>query len=164
VEYFEAGKPFEIGDIAISPFTVPHDAADPVGFVFLAEGVRMAYATDLGYIPPNVKAQLEGSGPADAGIEPRPGDAARWTLPLGSEAKGFFRGWGTSQMRRRQSFLEDGYDGQAAYVILAHLSESNKSSRSGAGDGGARAQRADEPAGQPAAAAMQHEVLSGILF
>ncbi len=60
VEYFEAGKPFEIGDIAISPFTVPHDAADPVGFVFEAEGVRMAYATDLGYIPPNVKAQLNG--------------------------------------------------------------------------------------------------------
>ena len=27
-------EPFEIGDIAISPFTIPHDAADPVGFVF----------------------------------------------------------------------------------------------------------------------------------
>ena len=42
VEYFQAGQPFEIGDIAISPFTIPHDAADPVGFVFCAEGVRMA--------------------------------------------------------------------------------------------------------------------------
>ncbi len=60
VEYFEAGMPFEIGDIAVSPFTIPHDAADPVGFVFRAEGVRMGYATDLGYIPPNVKAQLKG--------------------------------------------------------------------------------------------------------
>ena len=49
-----------IGDIAVSPFTIPHDAADPVGFVFKAEGVRMAFATDLGYIPPNVKAQLKG--------------------------------------------------------------------------------------------------------
>ena len=44
----------------MSPFTIPHDAADPVGFVFQAEGVRMAVATDLGYIPPNVKAQLKG--------------------------------------------------------------------------------------------------------
>ena len=60
VEYFQAGQPFEIGDIAVSPFTIPHDAADPVGFVFRAEGVRMAFATDLGYIPPNVKAQLKG--------------------------------------------------------------------------------------------------------
>ena len=66
VEYFQAGQPFEIGDIAISPFTIPHDAADPVGFVFRAEGVRMALATDLGYIPPNVKAQLKGRGPAAA--------------------------------------------------------------------------------------------------
>ena len=59
VEYFQAGQPFEIGDISVSPFTIPHDAADPVGFVFRAEGVRMAFATDLGYIPPNVKAQLQ---------------------------------------------------------------------------------------------------------
>jgi phosphoribosyl 1,2-cyclic phosphodiesterase len=59
VQYFQAGQPFEIGDIAVSPFTIPHDAADPVGFVFRAEGVRMAHATDLGYIPPNVKAQLK---------------------------------------------------------------------------------------------------------
>jgi phosphoribosyl 1,2-cyclic phosphodiesterase len=59
VEYFQAGQPFAIGDIEVSPFTIPHDAADPVGFVFRAEGVRMAFATDLGYIPPNVKAQLK---------------------------------------------------------------------------------------------------------
>ena len=60
VEHFEAGKSFEIGDIAVSPFTIPHDAADPVGFVFRVEGLRLGYATDLGYIPPNVKAQLQG--------------------------------------------------------------------------------------------------------
>ncbi len=29
VEYFRAGQPFSIGDIAFSPFTIPHDAADP---------------------------------------------------------------------------------------------------------------------------------------
>ena len=50
----------------LGPFTIPHDAADPVGFVFRSEGVRMGYATDLGYIPPNVKAQLQGSRPAAA--------------------------------------------------------------------------------------------------
>jgi phosphoribosyl 1,2-cyclic phosphodiesterase len=58
VEYFAAGSGFQIGDIAITPFTIPHDAADPVGFVFEADGVRMAIATDLGYMPPNVKMAL----------------------------------------------------------------------------------------------------------
>jgi len=55
VEYFRAGTEFSIGDIEITPFTIPHDAADPCGFVFEAEGIRMAMATDLGYMPPNVK-------------------------------------------------------------------------------------------------------------
>ena len=59
VEYFHAGKNFCIGDIDITPFTIPHDAADPCGFVFEAEGIRMALATDLGYMPPNVKAALK---------------------------------------------------------------------------------------------------------
>src|ERR1700743_818087 len=34
VEYFTAGQGFQVGDIAVTPFTIPHDAADPVGFVF----------------------------------------------------------------------------------------------------------------------------------
>ena len=59
VEYFAAGEPFQIGDIAVSPFTTSHDAADPCGFVFETEKVRMGFATDLGYISPNVKAQLK---------------------------------------------------------------------------------------------------------
>ncbi len=59
VEYFEAGQPFSIGDVDVSPFTIPHDAADPVGFVFSTEGIRLGFATDLGYVTPNVKAQLK---------------------------------------------------------------------------------------------------------
>src|ERR1700722_142324 len=51
VEYFHAGTRFSIGDIDITPFTIPHDAADPCGFVFESEGIRMALATDLGYRP-----------------------------------------------------------------------------------------------------------------
>jgi phosphoribosyl 1,2-cyclic phosphodiesterase len=61
VEYFRSGANFCIGDISITPFTIPHDAADPCGFVFesQSESIRMAIATDLGYVPPNVKAALK---------------------------------------------------------------------------------------------------------
>src|SRR5579875_2555703 len=60
VEYFRAGHSFRIGAIDVNPFTIPHDAADPCGFVFHApsESIRMAIVTDLGYIPPNVKMAL----------------------------------------------------------------------------------------------------------
>ncbi|HZB88328.1 MAG TPA: MBL fold metallo-hydrolase [Terracidiphilus sp.] len=124
VEYFEAGQPFKIGEIAVSPFTIPHDAADPVGFVFQAEGVRMAVATDLGYMPPNVKAQLKRLDllllESNHDLEmlrdgPYPGPVKQRVLSrvghLSNETAG--------------EFLEREYDGRATYVILGHLSESN---------------------------------------
>src|SRR5882757_10511543 len=55
VTYFEAGKRFVVGDIDVQPFTIPHDAADPVGFVFEGGGVRRGFATDLGYMAANAR-------------------------------------------------------------------------------------------------------------
>ncbi len=54
VEFFHSGSAFTIGDLDITPFTIPHDATDPCGFVFHSrtECLRMAVATDLGYMPP----------------------------------------------------------------------------------------------------------------
>jgi phosphoribosyl 1,2-cyclic phosphodiesterase len=124
VEYFEAGQPFEIGDIAISPFTIPHDAADPVGFVFRAEGVRMAVATDLGYIPPNVKAQLKGVDllllESNHDLEMLRDGPYPWQVKQRVLSR-----VGHLSNEAAAGFLEKDYDGQAAYVILGHLSESN---------------------------------------
>src|SRR4051794_40226740 len=51
LEAFQAGAAFQIGDIEVQSFGIPHDARDPVGYCFEAEGVRVGIATDLGYIP-----------------------------------------------------------------------------------------------------------------
>jgi len=124
VEYFQAGQPFRIGDIDVSPFTIPHDAADPVGFVFRAEGVRMAFATDLGYIPPNVKAQLKGVDllllESNHDLEMLRDGPYPWSVKQRVLSR-----VGHLSNAAAAEFLEKGYDGQAAYVILAHLSESN---------------------------------------
>jgi phosphoribosyl 1,2-cyclic phosphodiesterase len=124
VEYFEAGRPFEIGDIQLSPFTIPHDAADPVGFVIRAEGVRMGFATDLGYIPPNVKAQLAGVDllllESNHDLEMLRDGPYPWSVKQRVLSRvGHLSNDATAE------FLENSYDGQAAYVILAHLSENN---------------------------------------
>ena len=58
LEIFASGKRFQIADIEVTPFTIPHDAADPVGFTFRAEGVKIGFATDLGYLPASVKDHL----------------------------------------------------------------------------------------------------------
>ena len=43
-----SGERFEIGPFSILPFSVPHDAADPIGFVFSADDTKFGYATDMG--------------------------------------------------------------------------------------------------------------------
>ena len=124
VEYFSAGEPFSIGDIALSPFTIPHDAADPVGFVLSAEGVRMGFATDLGYIPPNVKEQLQDLDllllESNHDLEMLRDGPYPWSVKQRVLSRvGHLSNDATSE------FLSTEYDGQAAYVILAHLSENN---------------------------------------
>jgi hypothetical protein len=124
VQYFQAGKPFRIGDIAVSPFTIPHDATDPVGFVFEAEGVRMALATDLGYVPPNVKAQLKKLDllmlESNHDLEMLRDGPYPWQVKQRVLSR-----VGHLSNDAASEFLESGYDGQATYVILGHLSESN---------------------------------------
>ena len=60
VEFIEAGQGFSVGDIEVRPFAIPHDAADPIGFVFRADGMKVAIATDLGYVTQLVKDCLRG--------------------------------------------------------------------------------------------------------
>lgn len=59
-QFFEAGKPFRIGDIDVDPFSVLHDCADPVNWVFTAEGVRIGFSTDLGFVPPAMIRKFHG--------------------------------------------------------------------------------------------------------
>jgi hypothetical protein len=124
VEYFRPGEMFSIGDIRISPFTIPHDAADPVGFVLCSEGVRMGFATDLGYIPPNVKQQLHDLDllllESNHDLEMLRDGPYPWSVKQRVLSRvGHLSNDATAE------FLSSAYDGQAAYVILAHLSENN---------------------------------------
>jgi len=124
VEYFEPGRSFTIGDISLDPFTIPHDAADPVGFVFAAEGVRMGFATDLGYIPPNVKEQLRDLDllllESNHDLEMLRDGPYPWSVKQRVLSRvGHLSNDATAQ------FLAEDYDGQATYIILGHLSENN---------------------------------------
>ena len=48
VRQFHAGANFEIKDIAVQSFSVPHDAVDPVGFTFHHGCESLGFLTDLG--------------------------------------------------------------------------------------------------------------------
>jgi phosphoribosyl 1,2-cyclic phosphodiesterase len=124
VEYFSAGSGFSIGDIVVTPFTIPHDAADPVGFVFEADGVRMAIATDLGYMPPNVKMAIRNCDvlmlESNHDLEMLRDGPYPWSVKQRVMSR-----VGHLSNEAASDFLEKNYDGNASYVVLAHLSESN---------------------------------------
>jgi phosphoribosyl 1,2-cyclic phosphodiesterase len=46
---FGTGAAFEVGEVAVETFSVPHDAYDPVGFLLRAGPVRIGFLTDLGH-------------------------------------------------------------------------------------------------------------------
>jgi len=46
---FESGATIELGDLKINSFSVPHDAYDPVGFMFYHALGHIGFLTDLGY-------------------------------------------------------------------------------------------------------------------
>jgi phosphoribosyl 1,2-cyclic phosphodiesterase len=124
LEVFNSGYSFSIGDIQATPFTIPHDAADPVGFAFRAEGVKLGFATDLGYLPASVRDHLRG---CDVLVLESNHDLEMLRVgpyPWSVKQRVMSRVGHLSNESLAEFFAGD-YDGQAAYVILAHLSEQN---------------------------------------
>ena len=52
---FENGEPFAVGDFTVTAFSISHDAADPVGYLFEAEGHSLFVGTDMGFVSANVR-------------------------------------------------------------------------------------------------------------
>jgi phosphoribosyl 1,2-cyclic phosphodiesterase len=124
LETFEAGRSFAVGDITVAPFTIPHDAADPVGFTFRAEGVKIGIVTDLGYLPASVADNLRGCDgliiESNHDVEMLRGGPYPWVV----KQRVMSRVGHLSNEALAQFFAGD-YDGSAAFLVLAHLSEQN---------------------------------------
>ena len=126
VEHFRAGERFTVGDLEITPFAVPHDAADPVGFTVRANGVKVAIVTDLGYLPELVKQHLreadclilESNHDLDMlKVGPYPWFVKQRVMSRPGHLSNHVVG----------EYLADpeSFDGQARYLVLAHISEHN---------------------------------------
>lgn len=58
---FYSNENFEIGDILIHSFSIPHDAADPCGFNLTYNNNKMSIATDIGHMTNSILQSLENS-------------------------------------------------------------------------------------------------------
>ncbi len=123
-EHFHSGGRFQVGDIAVMPFTIPHDAVDPVGFTFCCDGIKVGVCTDLGYMPPNVRDHLRGCHvlmiESNHDLELLRGGPYPWSVK-----QRVMSNVGHLSNDALANFLTSDYDGGAEFLILAHLSEQN---------------------------------------
>lgn len=124
VEPIRAGEPFMIGDLKVSPFNIPHDAVDPLAFIFETEGLKIGHVTDLGYVTELVSQRLKGSDvivlESNHDLEMLRSGPYPWFLKQRIMGK-----HGHLSNEVAGMFFEESFDGQARYVVLAHLSENN---------------------------------------
>jgi phosphoribosyl 1,2-cyclic phosphodiesterase len=124
LEKFQAGARLLIGDIEIDSFTIPHDAADPVGFCFRAGGVKIGYVTDLGYIPASVKFHLRGSHlvllESNHDLDMLKVGPYPWSVKQRVMSR-----MGHLSNEVMSNFLLEDFDAYTEHLVLGHLSEHN---------------------------------------
>ncbi|MBK9153850.1 MAG: MBL fold metallo-hydrolase [Chloracidobacterium sp.] len=114
---------FQIGDIDLEPFTVPHDAADNFGFVATNRGIRIATLTDFGHITPLMKEKLDGcDGIIIESNHSR--DMLRtcpvYSWPLKQRIAGRHGHFSNEDLA---DWIQNDFDGAAKHIVLAHLSQ-----------------------------------------
>ena len=61
IKKFKVSEKFEIKDLEINPFSIPHDAANPCGFNISNNSDKISIATDIGHMTNDILKQLEDS-------------------------------------------------------------------------------------------------------
>ena len=119
----ESSQEFRIGDIDFEPFSVPHDAVDNFGFVATSRGVRIATLTDFGCFTDLMREKLDG---CDAIVieSNHSRDMLRmcpmytWDLKQRIASR-----HGHLSNEDLADWLTKDFDGSAAHIVLAHLSQ-----------------------------------------
>ncbi|GAB6097787.1 MBL fold metallo-hydrolase [Desulfatiferula olefinivorans] len=125
VEFIDCGKPFRIGSMAIHPFSISHDAADPSGFTVDCRGTRIGVATDLGIANLVVREHLKQAHLLILESNHDPSmlfDNERYPWPLKQRVRGRKGHLANEEARE---LLADLIHDRLHHVILAHLSEEN---------------------------------------
>lgn len=119
----ESNRDFRIGDIDFEPFSVPHDAVDNFGFVAKSGGVKIATLMDFGCFTELIKLKLDA---CDAIVveSNHSRDMLRacplytWDLKQRIASRN-----GHLSNEDLADWLTNDFDGSAAHIVLAHLSQ-----------------------------------------
>ncbi|MCL2576886.1 MAG: MBL fold metallo-hydrolase [Defluviitaleaceae bacterium] len=127
VKIIEPGAPLVLGGAEVTAFDVPHDASQPVGYVFRDisdDSKKMVIATDFGYATDDIKERLKGARVLllESNHDPEMLERGRYHPSLKTRVAGK-RGH-LSNAQAGMLLSEVVIPGKT-HVFLAHLSEEN---------------------------------------
>ncbi len=118
------GGAFAVGDVAIEPYVVPHDAREPCQFVLAAQGRRLGVLTDAGCVTPHILASLRDVDALLLECNHDPGMLARgpYPPPLRARVGGPLGHLSNAQAAGLVERLDHG---RLSHLVAGHLSEKN---------------------------------------
>jgi len=118
---FSTGETFELGDLEIHPFTIPHDTLDPVAFTIKTDSLKLGFCADLGFATSLVQAKLKNCDYLYLEANHQPSMVHASSRPLIYKQRVLGRNGHLSNEACGQ-LLEQIYHPNLKHVHLAHLS------------------------------------------
>lgn len=118
---FSTGETFEFGEFEIHPFSIQHDAIDPVGFTIRTSGLKLGFCADLGFATTHVAAQLKGCDYLYLEANHEPSMVHACPRPMNYKKRVLSR-QGHLSNEECAKLLEQIYHDGLKHVHLAHLS------------------------------------------
>lgn len=124
IEVFATGNVFMLDEIAIHPFAVSHDTADPVGFVIHSGECSLGYCTDTGKVSKLIRHRLAGCNGLiiECNHDPEMLKNGPYPLPLKQRVRS---AQGHLANGEAAGFIVDLLHADLQHVVLAHISETN---------------------------------------
>jgi phosphoribosyl 1,2-cyclic phosphodiesterase len=122
----EGQQKFAIGDLEITPYPVPHDAREPMHFVFSDGAGRFGLLTDAGHVTPHMESVLGGCDALalECNHDVARLEAGRYPIALKRRILGSY---GHLDNAAAALLLQKIAGSGLKHVVAAHLSEHNNS-------------------------------------
>lgn len=124
LETITPNRPFGVGGLEILPFPVPHDAREPVQFVFSDGKNRLGVLTDVGHITSHIVSSLSGVNALVLECNHDADMLAGGAYPMGLKRRVGGQ-YGHLENRQAAGLLQQMDVSGLRHVIAAHLSQKN---------------------------------------
>lgn len=124
VTEISAHLPFSIGEVHVQPYPVPHDAAEPVQYVFGDGAKRLGVLTDVGCSTPHIEAMLSGCDALVLECNHDTGLLANGDYPYSLKQRVGGR-FGHLNNRDAAALLSRLDNSRLQHIVAAHLSHKN---------------------------------------